>query len=387
MDNGSQRERAAARARSGEASPAPPLFSDRKEAGASAREATLRTADDLLAAGLIAAERHDAIARVAERYAVAITASMAALIDPADPDDAIAQQFVPDVRELDAHPAELADPIGDHLKSPVPGIVHRYPDRVLLKLAGVCPVYCRFCFRREMVGPGAGTTLDGAGLDAALAYIAATPAIWEVILTGGDPLILSPRRIADVTARLAAIPHVRVLRWHTRVPAVAPERVTPELVAALRSPSQAVYVALHANHPREMTAEARAACARLIGGGIALVSQTVLLEGVNDDAATLEALMRAFVEARVKPYYLHHGDLAPGTAHMRTTLTKGQALMRELRGRLSGLAMPTYVLDIPGAHGKVPAMAASVAADGSGYIVTDPSGGTHRYDDLCAPPG
>ena len=347
---------------------------------------TLRTADDLLAAGFIPDERRDAVARVAERYVVAITPAMAALIDAQDPDDPIGRQFVPDIRELDAHPAELADPIGDHLKSPVPGIVHRYPDRVLLKLAGVCPVYCRFCFRREMVGPDAGSSLDTAELDAALAYIADTPGIWEVILTGGDPLILSPRRIADVTARLAAIPHVKILRWHTRVPAVAPERVTPELVEALRSPSQAVTMALHANHPREMTAGARAACARLSDAGIALVSQSVLLKGINDDVATLEALMRAFVEARVKPYYLHHGDLAPGTAHFRTSLAHGQALMRELRGRLSGLAMPTYVLDIPGAHGKVPAMSASVTADGTGYIVTDSSGAQHRYDDVCAPP-
>lgn len=407
MDKSSLRERAAARTGSGEVSPEPPLFLDAEQtsrggsasrrsegpaaqatnsANALPRETTLRTAGDLVAAGLIAPERRDEAARVAARYAVSVTPAMAALVDPADPDDPIARQFIPDIRELDRRDGELADPIGDHSKSPVTGIVHRYPDRVLLKLTGVCPVYCRFCFRREMVGPDAGTSLDSVQLDGALAYIAAHPEIWEVILTGGDPLILSPRRLAEVTARLAAIAHVKVLRWHTRVPAVAPERVTPELVAALAAPGKAVFVALHANHPREMTEAARGACARLADAGIGLVSQSVLLMGVNDDVATLEALMRAFVEARVKPYYLHHGDLAPGTAHLRTTLAAGQALMRALRGRLSGLAQPTYVLDIPGAHGKVPVGPAFVDEAGAGHAVTDPAGVTHRYLDVCAGP-
>ncbi len=208
-----------------------------------------------------------------------------------------------------------------------------------------------------------------------------------MILTGGDPLILSPRRVAEVTAALGAIPHVKVLRWHTRVPAVAPERVTAELAASLRSQKQAVFVALHANHPREMTAAARTACARLVDSGIAMVSQTVLLHGINDDADTLEALMRAFVEARVKPYYLHHGDLAPGTAHLRTTIAEGQALMRALRERLSGLALPLYVLDIPGAHGKVPIGPSYLSKDpNAGYLVKDAHGAPHAYVDCCALP-
>jgi lysine 2,3-aminomutase len=229
--------------------------------------------------------------------------------------------------------------------------------------------------------------LTDAELETALDYIRGTSAIWEVILTGGDPFVLSPRRIGHVTAALAAINHVKVLRWHTRVPVTAPERVTGELVEALRCRAKAVYVALHANHPRELTPAARAAIARLVDAGIALVSQTVLLKGINDDAATLEALMRAFVEARVKPYYLHHGDLAPGTAHFRTTIAAGQALMRALRGRLSGLAQPTYVLDIPGAHGKVPigpGYLSAITASGS-VSVTDPSGAHHVYDEWCAP--
>ena len=263
--------------------------------------------------------------------------------------------------------------------------MHRYRDRVLLKLVSVCAVYCRFCFRREMVGPGAGA-LSEANFAAALDYIRARPEIWEVVLTGGDPLVLSARRLAETTRALAAIPHVKVLRWHTRLPVAAPERVTKAMAEALtRGHDKTVYVALHANHPRELTREARAACRRLIDRGAAMVSQSVLLRGVNDDADTLEALMRAFVETRVKPYYLHHGDLAPGTAHLRTTIAEGQALMRELRRRLSGLALPTYVLDIPGAHGKVPIGPGYVAErpDG-GYEIADPQGIARSYEDRVA---
>jgi lysine 2,3-aminomutase len=347
---------------------------------------TLKSAADLADAGLIAPGRAAEIGPVERRYAVGITPAMAALIDTSDAEDAIARQFIPDPRELDHHPAERPDPIGDGLKSPVPGVVHRYPDRVLLKLVAVCPVYCRFCFRREMVGPGKADALSDAELAAAIGYIRSHPEIWEVILTGGDPLVLSPRRVAEVTAAFAPIPHVKVLRWHSRVPVVAPERVTHALAEALGSPTKTVYVALHTNHPRELTTAARAACARLIDGGIAMVSQTVLLKGVNDSADTLEALMRALVETRVKPYYLHHGDLAPGTAHFRTTITEGQALMRILRRRLSGLALPTYVLDIPGAHGKVPVGPEYLAATATGYRLADARGDPHAYEDCCAGP-
>ena len=342
---------------------------------------SLTSTDDLADAGLIPARRADELAPVGRRYAVAVTPAMAALIDTTDTDDPIARQFIPDARELDVRPEEDADPIGDELKSPVPGIVHRYPDRVLLKLVHVCPVYCRFCFRREMVGPGKSNALGEQEFAAALDYIRATPQIWEVILTGGDPLILSPRRIAEVTAALDAIPHVKIIRWHSRVPAVAPERVTNAMVTALKAKRATVYVALHANHPRELTDAARSACARIVDSGIAMVSQTVLLRGVNDDADTMVALMRVFVENRIKPYYLHHGDLAPGTAHLRTSIEEGQALMRALRGRLSGLAMPTYVLDIPGAHGKVPIGPDFVHRDGDSLCVSDPRGGTHAYPD------
>jgi len=347
---------------------------------------TLTSIDDLSDAGLIQQEGAASLAGVGQRYAVAITPAMAQLIDPADTADPIARQFIPDARELDRLPVENDDPIGDGLKSPVRGIVHRYRDRVLLKLVSVCPVYCRFCFRREMVGPGKNEALSEADVAGALDYIRAHPEIWEVILTGGDPLILSPRRVAEITTAIGEIAHVKILRWHSRVPAVAPERITPQLVEALRTSPKTVFIALHANHPRELTAAARQACARLIDGGVVMVSQSVLLKGVNDDADTLESLMRAFVEMRIKPYYLHHGDLAPGTAHLRTTIAHGQTLMRELRRRLSGLALPTYVLDIPGAHGKVPIGPQYIEGEaGTVHVVTDRAGAEHRYSD-CAPP-
>jgi lysine 2,3-aminomutase len=253
--------------------------------------------------------------------------------------------------------------------------VHRYPDRVLLKLVNACAVYCRFCFRREMVGPGRGG-LAPAALDKALAYISGHPEIWEVILTGGDPLVLSARRLKDVMTRLAAIAHVKVIRVHTRVPVAAPERVTTALVRALRT-SKATFVVLHANHPRELTAPVRAACARFIDAGIPMLAQSVLLRGVNDDAATLGALLRALVECRIKPYYLHQADLAPGTAHLRTTIAEGQALMRALHGRTSGLCQPTYVLDIPGGHGKSPIGPSYLSADGA--VVEDYCGRLHAY--------
>jgi lysine 2,3-aminomutase len=336
---------------------------------------TLRTAGALAEVGLIDPARLPALEQVAARYAVAVTPAIAALIDPHDPHDPIARQFLPHEAEIETLPGEDADPIGDFAHTPVEGIVHRYPDRCLLKVTHTCATYCRFCFRREMVGPEGMGTLGGEALDAALAYIAGRPQIWEVILTGGDPLVLSARRLGEIMRRLSAIDHVKVVRIHTRVPAVDPEAITAELVAALKCGGKAVYVALHANHPREMTPAARAACARIVDAGVPMVSQTVLLAGVNDDPQTLGALMRAFVETRIKPYYLHHGDAAPGTGHLRTSIETGQSLMRAIRGRLSGLCQPTYVLDIPGGHGKVPVGPCYLHGD----QVEDPDGARRDY--------
>jgi len=268
---------------------------------------------------------------------------------------------------------------------------------VLFKLVHVCAVYCRFCFRREMVGPGKDSALSDSAYTAAIDYIRAHSEIWEVILTGGDPLMLSPRRLAEIMADLAAIDHVRIIRIHTRVPVADPERISDAMVAALRVEGATTWVALHANHAREFSAPARAAVARLADAGIPMVSQSVLLAGVNDNTPALEALMRAFVECRVKPYYLHHGDLAPGTAHLRTTLAHGQDLMRQLRGRVSGLCQTDYVLDIPGGCGKSPvgpsylspqdSVEESVAGSGEAreetrYRVTDYCGEVHLYPPL-----
>jgi lysine 2,3-aminomutase len=344
---------------------------------------TLRRSSDLIGAGLVPEHQRASIEDVAARYAVAITPSLAELIDAADANDPIARQFVPDPAELATEPGELSDPIGDDAHSPVPGIVHRYADRVLLKLVHVCPVYCRFCFRREMVGPRGRGSLTPEQLTAALGYIASDQHIWEVILTGGDPLVLSARRLRAVVKRLAAIEHIKILRVHTRVPAVAPELITRECVRALKADGKATYLVLHINHARELTKAARTACARLVDAGIPLLSQTVLLKGVNDNPAALTSLFRTLVENRIKPYYLHHPDLAPGTSHLRPSIAAGQELMRALRGDVSGLCQPTYVLDIPGGAGKVPIGPTYLRPrDGEHYEVEDPSGGRSIY-----PPG
>lgn len=324
---------------------------------------TLRTADDLVAAGLAREARELSGAMAA--YATAITPTVAGLIDRGDAHDPIALQFVPSAAELDVRQDELPDPIGDKAHEPVEGIVHRYPDRVLLKAVSVCPVYCRFCFRREMVGPDKDGNLTPAELEAALAYIRAHPDIWEVILTGGDPFMLSARRAAALTRELEAIPHVKVIRWHTRMPVADPERVSNEFVEEIASKAKAVYVAVHCNHVRELTADAKAALGRMADAGIVLLSQSVLLKGVNDSVATLADLMRGLVEARVRPYYLHQLDFAPGTSHFRVPVDEGQRLVRELRDAISGLAQPQYVIDIPGGVSKAVAALSDVDTGGN----------------------
>jgi lysine 2,3-aminomutase len=343
------------------------------------RSTTLKSAEDIAGAGLLDPARLEEIEKVTQQYVLAITPDVAKLIDPADPEDPIARQFVPSARELETTPEERADPIGDHAHTPVRGLVHRYPDRVLLKAVHVCPVYCRFCFRREMVGPQGDGMMTAEELEAALVYIRSRGEIWEVILTGGDPLVLSPRRLREIMHGLATIPHVKIVRFHTRVPVVDPRAVNDDLIDALTASGKTTYVALHANHPRELTEAARSACARMIDRGIAMVSQTVLLKGVNDDPALLADLMRAFVETRVKPYYLHHPDLAPGTSHFRLDIAEGQRILAVLRGRLSGLCQPTYVLDIPGGHGKAPIGECAIRAEGGAYRVIDFSGAEHVY--------
>ena len=345
----------------------------------------LTTLEALVEAGLLQENGAQDLAEVASRYAIAITPQMQGLMDADDPLDPIALQFVPNRAELISHPAELEDPIGDHAHSPVEGLVHRYPNRVLLKAVHVCPVYCRFCFRREMVGPQGDGMLSDVQLAAAFDYIAAHPEIWEVIVTGGDPLILSPRRLTALLAPLRDIPHVKVVRFHSRVPVVDPDRVDVDLGDALASSGKATIVAIHANHPKELGTEAEAACQRLKGRNITLLSQSVLLKGINNNSAVLAALMQRFVELGVTPYYLHHPDLAPGTGHFRLSIAEGQRLVKELYSRVSGLCRPRYMLDLPGGFGKVDLMSATVENLGGGdYAVTDRIGQVHRYSD-CLP--
>ncbi len=327
----------------------------------------LRDADALLQAGLIGADALTDARAVSARYAIALTPAMRALI--AHPDDPIGLQFIPDPAELITAPHESVDPIADDALSPVKGVVHRYADRALLKPLLICPVYCRFCFRREHVGPDGGL-LTEAELDAAYRWFADHPAIREVILTGGDPLMLSPRRLGAIVAALSAIPHVETIRVHTRVPVADPERVNADLAAALET-DRSVWVVVHANHAREFSAEARAALRRIQGLGVPVLGQSVLLRGVNDSAEALEALFRAMIAARVKPYYLHQLDAAPGTARFHVPIEEGRRLLAALRGRVTGLAWPTYVLDIPGGHGKVPIGPDYLETDGG---VRDPGG-------------
>lgn len=331
---------------------------------------TQTTRDDL--------QKASALKQVASQFALSITPALKQLIDPNDNSDPIAAQYIPTVDELFVHPEEIADPISDYNFSPVDGIVHRHSDRVLLKLLNVCAVHCRFCFRREQIGVPENSLSDEA-LTKAMEYIAEHKEIWEVILTGGDPLVLSDRRLKNIISRLNAIDHVKIIRIHTRLPVVNPARITPALVEALKNHIP-VYILLHCNHPRELTSEAIKACALLIDAGIPMLSQSVLLRGVNDSAEVLTQLMRSFVENRIKPHYLHHGDLARGTTHFRTTIAKGQALIRNMRD-ISGLCQPTYLLDIPGGHGKVSLAPCYVEQTSDGWSVEDYNGQRHNYRD------
>lgn len=297
------------------------------------------------------------------------------------PAEALARQYIPDAREMEEHPAEHNDPIGDEAHSPVPGIVHRYENRVLLKPLELCAVYCRFCFRRASVGqPGHGV-LSPEKLEVALNYIRHTEKVREVILTGGDPLVLSPRRLGDIMGAVDSVPHVKTIRIHTRLPVADPGRVTQELLDILSAPARPVYLILHVNHPDELQGEAVKALTRLRKSGCILRSQSVLLKDVNDSADTLAALFQGLVELGIAPYYLHHPDLAPGTAHFRVRPEDGQALIEAVRPRVSGLAMPLYVLDIPGGYGKVPIQNGHLDRnDEGGYHVRDGRGRLHAYD-------
>ncbi len=315
-----------------------------------------------------------------KKYAVRITDTVKDTIKGDIHSDPVAKQYIPQMQELTIQPEEMRDPIGDDAHTPVKGIVHRYPDRVLFKPVNVCAVYCRYCFRREHVGPQHAAPLSEAELDAALSYIRNHKDIFEVILTGGDPLVISAKQLTTIMQRLDRIKHVKIIRFHTRVPIADPVRITEDIINALNATDKAVYIALHINHAQELNEDVRACLSRLHKAGINLLSQSVLLKGVNDDASILADLYRELLGLNVKPYYLHHPDLAPGTSHFRLPLKRGQEIVAQLRGHLSGLCQPTYMLDIPGGHGKVPCTPGTPEYAGNGeYEITDFNGNTHTY--------
>lgn len=361
---------------------------------------SIKKPNELLARGLITEDNFDKIKQVADTFSISISAPMLDLIENHHSNDSknsydsnhsnntnyfsnshegIRKQFVPSIEELTIKENELSDPISDSAYSPIKGLVHRYPDRCLLKIVNVCPVYCRFCFRREQLGPAA-KSLSKEELQKAYQYINTHPEIWEVILTGGDPLILKPKMLSEILQNLASIPHLEIVRIHTRIPVVDPERISKTLIRALKI-SKTVYIVLHANHPAEFTSAAIKACASIVDQGIPMLSQSVLLKGINDSPEVLTELMKTFVKHRIKPYYLHHGDLARGTSHFRTSLETGLNLMKTLRGHISGLCQPTYMLDIPGGFGKIPLGRHYIKGQCPHYEIEDYQGNKHLYSD------
>ena len=339
---------------------------------------SIRTLDALAQHGLVKKTDLLPLQKVVKNLLVGISGQMLELIDQTNSDDPIAKQFVPSTKELHITPLEQADPIGDEAHTTVRGIIHRYPDRCLFTPVHTCPVYCRFCFRKEKVGSSK-STLTQEEMTAAFAYMNHHQEIWEVILTGGDPLILKPATLKKIMDQLNVIHHLEVIRIHTRVPVVESHRVTKEMIAALKS-NKALYIILHANHPKEFTKEAQIACKMIVDAGIPMLSQTVLLKDINDHIEPLGELMRCFIKNRIKPYYLHHGDLAKGTKHFRTSIEKGQQLMKQLRGRFSGLCQPTYVLDIPGGFGKTPIGPCYLTKEKNCcYSIEDYQGHIHPY--------
>jgi lysine 2,3-aminomutase len=311
----------------------------------------LTNADELARVIELSADERTGLAASAQLFRVGITPYYASLMDPVHASCPIRLQAIPRAVEGDVRAEELRDPLGEDTHNPAPSVVHKYPDRVLFLVVDRCGIYCRHCNRRRLVGGDEPPTT--ADLEAGLAYIAATPRVRDVLLSGGDPLLLSTRRLAYLLSRLRAIPHVETIRIGTRLPVVCPMRIDDELCAALRA-HHPLFVNTHFNHVVELTPEARAACERLVDAGVPVGNQTVLLRGVNSSVRSLRALMRGLLRARVRPYYLFQGDTVIGTDHLRTPVEVAQELYRGLRGWLNGMAVPMLVLDAPGGGGKVP---------------------------------
>ena len=313
---------------------------------------------------------------VIERYPLRITPYYLRLIE--HPGDPIWRQCVPDPRELDDR-EDVDDPLSEEDLSPVPAVIHRYPDRAVFLVSGSCPGYCRFCTRKRRVGC-ANLSISFRELREGLAYLADTPQIHDVILSGGDPLVLPDTVLADLLERISVIRHVEIVRIGSRAPVTLPERITDSLCRLLKRYAP-LYLNTHFNHPRELTAEAAEACARLANAGIVLGNQTVLLRGVNDCPEILEALFRGLLKMRVRPYYLHHMDRVRGTSHFRTPLQTGLEIMQTLRGPLSGLALPYYVVDLPGGKGKVPLLPEYLIRHGEQLCFRAPDGSLVPWDE------
>lgn len=298
------------------------------------------------------------------------------------PGDAIWRQCIPDERELDDD-FQDADPLAEGLLSPVSGLIHRYPDRVVLLVSNRCPVYCRFCMRKRHVGAGKDLPPEPEAIDRALKYIQSHPAIHDVILSGGDPLMLDDASLYSILSRLRGINHVKIIRIGTRIPVTFPERITSELCSMLRQ-FNPLYINTHFNHPAEITAASTSACGLLADAGIPLGNQTVLLRGINDDVTVMRDLMIALLELRVRPYYIHQMDLIKGAAHFRTPVSKGLEIVGALRGHVSGMAVPHYVIDLPNGKGKVALLPDDVEREGEILFLKTYQGERVAYRDITA---
>jgi lysine 2,3-aminomutase len=319
-----------------------------------------------------------ALLPVVERYPLRISRQVLKLIEA--PGDPLWRQFVPDIRELDE--AGLVDPLGEENLSPVATVVHRYPDRALFLVTGSCASYCRFCTRKRRVGC-AGSSPSFRELREGVEYIAATSEIRDVLFSGGDPLLLPDAILGDLLNRIHQIDHVEIIRIGSRVPLTLPQRVTPQLCSLLKRFTP-LYINTHFNHPRELTPEARDACNMLADHGIVLGNQTVLLKGVNDDPAVIQELFFKLLKMRVRPYYLHQMDIVRGGEHFRTSLETGLNIMSSLRGPVSGLASPHYVIDLPGGKGKVPLLPEVVSHQGGKTMILTSAGELLEYPEISS---
>lgn len=329
-------------------------------------------------------DERTAVRRRSAALPVGFTPYYASLINPDDPDDPIRKTKIPRQAEFIRSPGELDDPLGEDPRSPVPGLVHTYPDKVLFLATDFCATYCRYCTRSRLVGAGEYLP-DRAMWEKGLEYIRAHPEVRDVLLSGGDPLILADDRLEWLLSRLHAIPHVEFLRMGTKIPAVMPQRITPALMRMLRR-YHPLFMSIHFTHPSELTPDCARACNRLADAGVPMGSQTVLLAGVNDDAEVMKKLMLGLLKIRVKPYYLHQCDAVAGSAHFRVPIAKGKEIIRALHGHTTGYAVPTYMLDAPGGGGKVPLTPDYIVGrEGDELIVRNHTGDLYRYNDAACP--